>query len=201
MINEITKDIAPGIIIEEGQLIQLPSGRLVKDFFQAVAMPETMGVMAGIEAPLRRRWGRCLALVHGALHPLDSRGTDLQLGDVLEFPGQAFRAKPRLHLDEAAGLLLHLARQAPGGQTGRRPFGPARQLVAVPQALDRAGRRRLRTGVALDLRRAPGRMALGQSHQRRLSLGGETIRGALGAWTVIRQGPLQRVERPVAPLL
>jgi len=47
MINEITKDIAPGIIIEEGQLIQLPSGRLVKDFFQAVAMPETMGVMAG----------------------------------------------------------------------------------------------------------------------------------------------------------
>ena len=77
VVEEITKDIAPGIIIQEGQLIELPPGRLVKDFFQAVAMPETMGVMAGVEAPLGRRRGWCLGLLHGVLHPLDGRGTDL----------------------------------------------------------------------------------------------------------------------------
>ena len=139
MINEITQDIAPGIIIEEGQLIQLPSGRLVKDFFQAVAMPETMGVMAGIETPLRRRWGRCLGLVHGALHPLDGRGTDLQLGDVLEFPGQAFWTQLWLRLHQTACVLLHLAREAPGGPTGGRPFGEARQRAAMAQALNGTG--------------------------------------------------------------
>ena len=75
-IEEITKDIAARIIVQEGQLIELPPGRLVKDFFQTVPMPETMGVMAGIEAPLRRGRGRCLGLLHGALYPLARRGTD-----------------------------------------------------------------------------------------------------------------------------
>ncbi len=109
VVEEITEHIAARIIVQEGHLIELPPGRLVKDFFQAVAMPETMGMVACVEAPLGRRRGRRLGLLHGVFHPLDGRGTDLHLGDVLEFPGQAFRAQPRLHLDEAAGLLLHLA--------------------------------------------------------------------------------------------
>ena len=57
-------------------------------------MPETMGMMTCVEAPLGRRRGRCLGLLPGVFHPLDGRGTDLHLRDVLEFPGQAFRAKP-----------------------------------------------------------------------------------------------------------
>src|SRR5215510_6892634 len=52
VVKEITEDIPPGIIVQEGHLIQLPPGRLVKDFLQAVAMPETMRVMPFVEAPL-----------------------------------------------------------------------------------------------------------------------------------------------------
>jgi len=77
VVEEITKDIAPRIIVQERQLIELLPGRLVKDFFQTVAMPETMGMVACVEAPPGGRRGRCLGLVHGALHPLDGRGTDL----------------------------------------------------------------------------------------------------------------------------
>src|SRR5713101_1386420 len=122
-------------------------------------MPETMGMVPCVEAPLGRWWWRRLDLLDGVLHPLDGRRADLQLGHVLEFPGQVFRAKPRLRLDEAAGFLLHLDREAPGGPTGCRPFGQARQLVAVAQALDGAGRRRLRAGLRVNLGRTPGRMA------------------------------------------
>ena len=38
--------------------------------------------------------GRRLGLLHGVLHALDRRGTDLHLAHVLEFPGQPFRAQP-----------------------------------------------------------------------------------------------------------
>src|SRR6266571_1469547 len=124
-------------------------------------MPETMGMVAFIEAPSGGRRRRGLFLLHGVLHPLDRRWADLQLGDGPEFPGQAFRTKPRLHLTEAASLFLHLACEAPSGQTGRRPFGEAGQLAAMPQALNRAGRRRLRAGLGMDLGGTPGRMALG----------------------------------------
>src|SRR5437870_11306987 len=77
VVEEITKDIAPRIIVQERHLIELLPSRLVKDLFQTVAMPETMGMVACVEAPLGGRRGRCLGLVSGALHPLDGRGTDL----------------------------------------------------------------------------------------------------------------------------
>jgi hypothetical protein len=67
-----------------------------------------------------------LRLLHGVFHPFDRRRADLQLGDVPQFPGQAFRAKQWLRLDEAAGFLLHLDRETSGGWTGRWPFGQAR---------------------------------------------------------------------------
>ena len=76
-------------------------------------MPETMGMVAFVEAPPGGRRRRGLFLLQGVFHPLDRRWADLQLGDVPEFPGQAFRTKPRLHLNEAASLCLHLAREAP----------------------------------------------------------------------------------------
>src|SRR2546430_2123446 len=127
-------------------------------------MPETMGMVPRVEAPLRRRWGWRLGLLHGVFHPLDGRRTDLQLGDIPEFPGQAFRAKTRFGLDEAVGFLLDLDWEASGGRTGRRPFGQAGQLAAVPQTLNRAGRRRLRACVGMDLGGTPGRMALRERH-------------------------------------
>ena len=201
MIEEITKDIAPGIIVQEGQLIELPPGRLVKDFFQAVTMPETMGMVTRVEAPLGRGRGWCLGLLPGVFHPLDGRGTDLQLGDVLEFPGQAFRAKPRFGLDKATGLLLHFPREAPGGPTGGRPFGQAGQLVAVPEALDGAGRRRRWTGLGVELGCTPGRMALREGYQRLFLGGRQPIGGALRPRAVIRQGPLEGRERAVAPFI
>jgi hypothetical protein len=77
----------PGIIVHEGHLIQLPPGRLVKDFLQAVPMPETMRVMAFVEVPLGPRPGWYLGLLPGVLHPLDGRGADLHVRHVLEFPG------------------------------------------------------------------------------------------------------------------
>jgi hypothetical protein len=171
MVEEITKDIAPGIIIQEGHLIELPPGRLVKHFFHAVTMPETMGMVTSVEAPLWWRRGWCLGLLPGVFHPLDGRRADLHLGDVPEFPGQAFRAKPRLHFDEAARFLLHLNRETPGRPTGRRPFREAGHRAAVPQALDGAGRWRLRAGLGVDLRGTPRRIALSECHQG-LFLGG-----------------------------
>jgi hypothetical protein len=93
-------------------------------------------------------------------HPLDRRGADLHVRDVLEFPGQAFRAQRRFSLDEAPRFLLHLPREAPDGPTGGRPFGQARQRVALAQALDGARRGRRRACLGVDLGRTPGRMAL-----------------------------------------
>ena len=124
-----------------------------------------------VEAPLWRRRGWCLGLLPGVFHPLDGRGADLHLGDGPEFPGQAFRAKPWLHVDEAACFVLPLYRETPGRATGRRPFREAGHRAAVPQALDGAGRRRLRAGRGVDLRRTPGRMALSEGDQG-LFLGG-----------------------------
>ena len=163
----------------------LPCDR-AQDFFHTVAMPETMGMVACVEAPPggRRRWELCL--LHGVFHPFDRRWADLQLGDVPEFPGQAFRTKPWLHLNEAASLFLHLAREAPRRQTGRRPFGEAGQLTALPQALNRAGRRRLRASLGVDLGGTPGRMALGQLHKRLFPCGGQAIVGTRGPRAVIR---------------
>ena len=180
MVEEITQHIAARIIVQEGHLIQLPPGRLVKDFLQTVTMPETMRMVTRIEAPLWRRRGWRLGLLHGVFHPLDRRGADLHLRDVPEFPGQAFRAKPRLRLDEAAGFLLHLPREAPGRPTGGGPFGQAGQRVAVSQALDGAGRGRLRASLGLDLRRTPGRMALGQRHQGLFLRGDSRLAGHWG---------------------
>jgi len=134
-------------------------------------------------------------------HPLDRRWADLQLGDGPEFPSQAFRTKPRLHFNEAASLFFYLAREAPRGQTGRRLLGEAGQLAAMPQALNRAGRRRLRAGLGVDLGGTPGRMALGQFHKRLFPLEGQAIVGTLRPRTVIRQGMLQRMERAVAPFI
>ena len=164
-------------------------------------MPETMGVMAGIEAPLRRGHGRCLGRLHGALYPLAGRGTDHHLRDVLEFPGQAFRAKPWLGFDEMAGFLLHLGREAPGGPTGGRPFGEARQLVAVAQTLNRAGRRRFRPGLGVDLRRTSGRITWRQGDEGLFLGGRQPIGGALRPRVVIREGTLERGERAVAPFI
>src|SRR5262244_2078509 len=115
-------------------------------------MPETMRVVACVEAPCGGWGGWSLDLSHGVLHALNRRRADLQLGDIPQFPGQAFRAKQRLRLDEAAGFLLHLDRETSGGCTGRRPFGQARQLAAMAQTLDRAKRRRLRVRLRTDLR-------------------------------------------------
>jgi hypothetical protein len=84
-------------------------------------MPETMRVMTRIETPLGRRGWR-VGLVQCVFHPLDGRRADLQLDDVPEFPGQAFRPKPRLDLDKATGLLLHLDGQVPGRPTWGGPF-------------------------------------------------------------------------------
>src|SRR5438132_13201922 len=56
-IQKIAEHIPPGIIVQEGYLIELPPGRLVKHFLQAVTMPETMRVMAFVEAPLGPRLG------------------------------------------------------------------------------------------------------------------------------------------------
>ena len=92
-----------------------------------------------VETPGGGRRGRRLGLLHGVLHALDRRGTDLHLAHVLEFPGQPFRAQPWLRLNELTGLLFHLPREAPGGPAGGRPFGQAGQLIAVAQALDGAG--------------------------------------------------------------
>src|SRR5437899_1735399 len=89
------------------------------------------------------------------------------------------QAKPRLRLDEATGFLLHLTREALGGPTGRRPFGQARQLAAVPQALNGTGRRRLRPSLGVDLGGTPGRMALGQLHERLFPFGGQAMVGTL----------------------
>src|SRR5215510_1038195 len=164
-------------------------------------MPETMRMMAFVKAPLGPRWGWRLGLLPGVLHALDRGGADLPVRDVLKFPGQAFRAQLRLSLDEAAGLLLHLPREAPGGPTRGRPFGQARQLVTMAQALNGAGRRRRRAGLRLDLGGTPGRMALGQRHKRLFPLGGQAIVGTLWPRAVIRQGTLQRLERAVAPFI
>ena len=201
MIEEITKDVAPGIVVQEGHLIELASGRLVKDFLQAVPMPETMRVMTFVEAPLGPRRGWRLGLLPGAFHPLDSRGTDRHLGDILEFPGQAFWTQPRLCLDQPAGFLLYLAREAPGGPTGSESFGEARQRAAMAQALNGAGRRRRRAGLGLDLCGTPGRMTLGQIYQGRFLGGRQPIGGALGTRAVICQGPLEGGERTAAPLI
>jgi len=155
VVEELTEHIPARIIIEERQLIQLPPGHLVKDFFHTVAMPETMRVMTSTETPLWRRRGWRVGLAQRVFHPLDGRRADLQLGDVPEFPGQAFRSKPRLDLDEAMGLLLHLDRQVSGRPTGCRPFREARHRAAVAQALDGTGRRRLGARVGVELRRTP----------------------------------------------
>ena len=106
-----------------------------------------------------------------------------------------------MSLDEAAGLLLHLPREAPGGPTGGRPFGQARQLVAMAQALNGAGRGRRWAGLGVDLRRTPGRMALGQFHQGCFLRGCQPIGGPLWPGAVIRQGPLEGRERPAAPFI
>jgi hypothetical protein len=134
-------------------------------------------------------------------HPLERRRADLHVRDVLEFPGQAFRAQLRFGLDEAPSFLLHLPCEESGRPTGGRPFGQARQLAAMPQALNRAGRRRLRAGLGVDLSGTPGRMTLGQFHQRLFPLGGQAIVGTLRPRAVIRQGTLQRLERAVAPFI
>src|ERR1700675_739925 len=123
-------------------------------------MPETMRVMACVEAPLGQWRGWHLGLPHGVFHPLDSRRADLHVRDVLEFPGQTFRPQPRLRLDEAAGFLLHLPCETSGRLTGGRPFGQARQLATMAQALDGTRRRRPRASLGMGLRRTPGRMAL-----------------------------------------
>ena len=60
---------------------------------------------------------------------------------------------------------------------------------------------RPRAGLGLDLRRTPGRMTLGQLHQRRFLSGRQPIGGALGTGAVIRQGPLEGGERTAAPLI
>jgi hypothetical protein len=64
-IYQIAAHIPSGIILHEGHLLQLPPGRLIKDFLQAVPMPETMRVIACVEAPLGRGgggvWACCLA--------------------------------------------------------------------------------------------------------------------------------------------
>ena len=98
-----------------------------------------MRVMTLIQAPLgpRRRW--CLDLLPGMVHPLDRGGADRHVRDVLAFPGQAFRAQLRFGLDETPSFLLHRPCEAPGGPAGGRPFGQARQRIAVAQALDGAG--------------------------------------------------------------
>jgi hypothetical protein len=84
-------------------------------------MPETLRVLACVEAPLRPRRGWRLGLLPGVLHALERGGADLPMRHVLQFPGQAFRAQLRLSLDAAAGFLLHLPREAPGGPTGVLP--------------------------------------------------------------------------------
>jgi hypothetical protein len=144
-----------------------PGSSATVSFFQTVTMPETMGMVTRVEAPLGRGRRGCLGLLHGVFHPLDRCGTDRQLRDVLEFPSQAFRAKPRFGLEKAMGLLFHCPREAPSGSTGGRPFGQAGQLVAVPEALDGAGRRRRWTGLGVELGCTPRRMALRQGDQRR----------------------------------
>src|SRR5262249_18302436 len=86
-LHKIAEHIPPGIIVQEGHLIELPPGRLIKDFLQAVPMLETMRVMAFIETPLGPRRGWRLGLLPGVLHPLDGRGADRRVRHVLEFPG------------------------------------------------------------------------------------------------------------------
>ena len=80
-------------------------------------------------------------------------------------------------------------------------MGPAGQLVAVPEALDGAGRRRLRAGLGVELRRTPGWMARGQRHQGLLLSGRQPIVGALRPRAVIRQGTLECRERAVVPFI
>jgi hypothetical protein len=67
--------------------------------------------------------------------------------------------------------------------------------------LNDAGRRRRWAGLDLDLRRTPGRMALGQFHQGCFLRGSQSSGGPLWPGAVIRQGTLEGCERPTAPLL
>src|SRR5215217_2884287 len=164
-------------------------------------MPETMRVVAFVEAPSGGGRGRRLYLAHGVLHALDRRRADRHLGNVPEFPGEAFRAKEWLRLDEAAGRLLHLDREASGGPTGCRPFGQAGQRIAVAEALDSAGRGRRRASLRVDLRGTPGWLTLGQLYQGRFLGGRQPIGGALGPRAVIRQGTLERRECAAAPFI
>src|SRR5262249_37580817 len=164
-------------------------------------MPETMRVMAFIKAPLGRGRGGRLGALPGVLPPFERRGTALYLGDILEFPGQAFRPKLRLRLDEAAGFLLHLPCEEPGRPTGGGPFGQAGQRVAVPEALNGARRGRRWASLSLDLRRTPGRMTLGQLHERLFLRGREPIGWTLWSWAVVRQGTLEGCECTVAPFI
>src|SRR5215831_2516060 len=191
VVKEITEDIPPGIIVQQGQLIQLPPSRLVKDFLQTVAMPKTMRVMTLIKAPLGPRRGWRLDLLPGMFHPLDRRRADLHVRDVLEFPGQAFRAQLRFGLDEAPSFLLHLPCEAPGGPAGGWPFGQARQRIAVAQALNGAGGWRCRASLGMDLRRTPGRMTLGQLPERLCLRGRQPIDGTLRPRALIRQCSLE----------
>ena len=55
--------------------------------------------------------------------------------------------------------------------------------------------------LGVDLRRTPGRMALGQRHERLFLRGRQPIGGALRSRAVIRQGPLEGRERAVAPFI
>src|SRR5262245_14397683 len=123
-------------------------------------MPETMRVMTSIETLRVWRWGR-VGLAQCVVHPLDGRRADLQRGDVPEFPGQAIRPKPRLDLDTATGLLLHLDGQVAGRPMGSGPFRETRHRAAGAQPLDGAGRRRRGARGGVELGRTPRRMALG----------------------------------------
>jgi len=87
------------------------------------------------------------------------------------------------------------------GRRGGRPFGQARQRIAVAQPLDGAGGWRCRASLGMDLRRTPGRMTLGQLRERLCLRGREPIGGPLRPGAVIRQGSLEGREGAVAPFL
>ena len=129
-----------------------------------------MGMMLLIPPP--HRWGnwRALLLMDRALEAFDGRGTDLEVLPILQIPGEPFGTKGGLVLDRLADALLGFCRQARGLPTRGRPFWDTRQGEALPHPLNSPWTGGFRATALLDLRRAPGGMALAKRRDLLLCL-------------------------------